>query len=201
MGTSTRPASVGEYLDALKHDGRPRLDKPIGRRGLFALALAGTALTLAACAGPAEPVPVTGGPLPPPETGVHTNVADKFKLVADAIGNILPALGLTSDRLAQGVRVVSDIAGVAGKIMALGSGGIGSLASLASEGAAMIGTLGPILGIVGGPYGMIISATVAIVPEILRLAGVQGRQVPGLARVAMTPDQAERILRTAARRP
>jgi hypothetical protein len=201
MDTATRPASVGEYLSALKHDGRPRLDKPIGRRGLFALALAGTALGVAACGGLTQPVPATGGPALPPATGIEATIADKIKLVADAIGNILPALGLTSERLAQGVKVVSDIAGVAGKIMALGGGGVGSLASLASEAAGMIGGLGPLLGIVGGPYGMILTAAAALVPEILRLAGVQGREVPGLARVAMSPDQAERILRTAARRP
>lgn len=163
----------------------------IGRRGLFALAIGGALMGLDACASPdAAPAVATVPPGLPatPADPAATSMADKIKLVADTVGATLPKLGLDSGKLSAGVDIVSQLAGLAGKA----TGG-GSLASIAQGAVGLIGKLAPIAGLVGGPYGMIISAALAMSPAILQLAGIHARQAPGM----MATADAEHILRQA----
>lgn len=164
----------------------------IGRRELFALAIGGALMGLDACASPdaASAVATVPPGLPAtPADPAGTSMADKIRLVADTVGATLPKLGLDSGKLSAGVDIVSQLAGLAGKATAGG----GSLASIAQGAVGLIGKFAPIAGLVGGPYGMIISAALAMSPAILQLAGIHARQAPGM----MATADAERILRQA----
>lgn len=140
---------------------------------------------------------VTTPPVPPVVSTVpaqNLTIAEKVQLVADALGNVLPKLGVTDPRIAQGLNIVDQLTALAGQIKLSG----GNVSDLAIQAADMIGTLAPLLDLIAGPYAPVIDAAVAIIPEILQLAGVSQPATGSLAPPAMTPAQAEAILHKAA---
>lgn len=163
--------------------------RPIGRRGLFALALGGALAGLNACSTPdAAPAVATVPPPVTPADPAATSMADKIKLISDTVGTTLPKLGVNNDKMTAGLSIVSQLAELAGKATAGG----GSLSTIAQGAVGLIGKLAP-FAFLAGPYAPIIKAALAMSPAILQLVGIHARQAPG----AMAPHEAEAVLRHA----
>lgn len=155
----------------------------IGRRavalgGIAALA----AFSLSGCGGNLAPASIVAAV---PQVA---EIADKLALIADAFERSLPAVaGVASDAKA----VIADLKSTAATVATVTS----AVAThpFVSRAADLIAKLAG-----GGAWGAIGTAAVSLLPAIMDLAGMARARVAG--RAAMSPAEAETVLRRAAAR-
>lgn len=141
----------------------------MNRRHLVAL-LATTAII--GCSGPGGGLPATA----PATAAPGATIAGKFQSIVDAFRNVLPDLGLSGGTLDSVTGQISNLAGVAASILS----GNASVSSLVTNGAGLLQGIADALsvaGVIAGPYGILITAAVNMLPGILSLAGIAGRRM------------------------
>lgn len=161
----------------------------IGRRGLFAVAIAAA---LSDCSGltpaPAVIAPVVPPVVPPvPVTSTSGKIAAVVQAIADGVGGVLPVIGLAGGKVEAATALVGELAGIAGQIAA-SSGG--ALAGWLDKARGVVALLSPFL-----PSGKLPGAVMAALAHALALAGLSS---PAAAASVMPAGDALAILRIAA---
>lgn len=163
------------------------MQKQIGRRGFFAMAMVGA---LSNCGGGGlTPAPaVISPPVPVPViASTPGKVAAVIKAIADGVGGVLPAIGLAGGRVETATALVGELAGIAGQLAASGGG---ALAGWLDKARNVVSLLSPFL-----PSGKLPAAIASALSHALALAGIGS---PHHAAAVMPVDDAMAILRTAA---
>lgn len=157
--------------------------KPIARRGLFAMALAGA---LSGCAQQVAPVVSPPPPAPTPEPGV----VDYLAGIASGVLGIAGKLGLDAGTVATLQSLAGRLAAIASAVTAPGG------SALLAEAAGIVQKLLPLLSLAGGPAGGIVAAISSLLPLIASFTGL--RTNARTAGPAMPPAAAMAVLHRAA---